>query len=183
MGNLADQRERANSLLGHRGSARIETAGAPRPNKIGGHLWMGVRRALSRNFSPFIEEDALAAAFAILTDPAIDGFANTKTCGSVSFCGARDTTYMDNSGRAQPNGRRLLPNTSRHRLCLPHSPPDHQDAESSGRTADTATFCYIQVLRRHACLRRGAQANSGLTAQRRARDANRRCGRLSVRAT
>jgi len=62
MGNLADQRERANSLLRHKGSARIETAGVPGPNKIDGHLWMGVRPALPRNFSPFIEEDALAAA-------------------------------------------------------------------------------------------------------------------------
>jgi len=62
MGNLADQRERADSLLRHKGSARIETAGAPGPNKVDGHLWMGVRPDLPRNFSPFIEEDALAAA-------------------------------------------------------------------------------------------------------------------------
>jgi hypothetical protein len=62
MANLADQRDRANSLLRHKGSARIETADAPDPNKIDRNLWAGLRPALPRNFSPFIEEDALAAA-------------------------------------------------------------------------------------------------------------------------
>ena len=44
--------------------------------------------------------------FAILTDAAIDGFANVKSCGSVSFCGARDTTYMDKREMGYPFNRR-----------------------------------------------------------------------------
>lgn len=43
---------------------------------------------------------------AILTDAAIDGFANVKSCGSVSFCGARDTTYMDKREMGYPFNRR-----------------------------------------------------------------------------
>jgi len=44
--------------------------------------------------------------FAILTDAAIDGFANIKSCGSVSFCGARDTSYMDKREMGYPFNRR-----------------------------------------------------------------------------
>jgi hypothetical protein len=62
MGNLADQRERANSLLRHKGSARVETAGAPEASMMGRNLRTGASPAPHRNFSPFIEQDALAAA-------------------------------------------------------------------------------------------------------------------------
>jgi hypothetical protein len=44
--------------------------------------------------------------FAIITDAAIDGFAHTKSCGSVSFCGARDTIYMDKREMGYPFHRR-----------------------------------------------------------------------------
>lgn len=44
--------------------------------------------------------------FAILTDATIDGFANVKSCGSVSFCGARDTSYMDKREMGYPFNRR-----------------------------------------------------------------------------
>ena len=62
MANLADQRERANTLLRHNGSARVEIGRAADPSRTDRNFVENARPALSRNFSPFIEEDALAAA-------------------------------------------------------------------------------------------------------------------------
>lgn len=62
MGDLAEQRERANALLQFRGGTRLEMASAPSPNGTGRNLSADVQAARPRNFSPFIEEDALAAA-------------------------------------------------------------------------------------------------------------------------
>jgi hypothetical protein len=44
--------------------------------------------------------------FAVLTDASVDGFTNGKTCGSISFCGARDTSYMDKREMGYPFHRR-----------------------------------------------------------------------------
>lgn len=62
MADLIAQRERANSLLQYKGNARMETARAPLPKTIDRNLWAHLTKAQPRNFSPFIEEDALAAA-------------------------------------------------------------------------------------------------------------------------
>jgi len=62
MNDFASQRERANSLLRYKGPARLEVTRARGPTGITASLWTNTESAEPRNFSPFIEEDALAAA-------------------------------------------------------------------------------------------------------------------------